>query len=69
MRPLIPTSELTLDQRRRELVEILAAGILRLRKRRLLTGERSRTPCETSHESPAHRLEVSDKTVLSVHAG
>ena len=69
MRHFAPTSELTPEQRHRELTGILAAGILRLRKRRLLVGEPGRTPGETSPESAARGLEVSDKTVLSVHAG
>lgn len=69
MRHFVPPSERTPEQRRRELAEILAAGILRLRKRRLLAGVPSRTPRENSPESPASRLEVSDGTVLSVHAG
>lgn len=63
------TAELSPEQRRRELTGILAAGVLRLRKRRLLAGEPGQTPRENSPESPARRLEVSDKTVLSVHAG
>lgn len=69
MRHFAPASELTPEQRRRELAEILARGILRLRKRRLLAGEPGQTPCQISPESPASPLEVSDGTVLSVHAG
>lgn len=48
-----------------ELAAILAAGILRLRKQRLLAGE----PVQTPPESSAIRLEVPAKTVLSVQAG
>ncbi|MDP1798219.1 MAG: hypothetical protein Q8K78_12080 [Planctomycetaceae bacterium] len=69
MRPFIPSSELSPEQRRRELAAILAAGILSLRRQRLLTGESARVPLEAFQESPAQSLEVSDKTVLSVHAG
>ena len=67
MRPFAPPSELTPDQRRRELAGILAAGVLRLRKRRLLAGESAQTTRKTSAESAAGRLEVSGETVLSVH--
>ena len=69
MRHFAPPSDLAPEQRRRELAGILATGILRLRKHRLLTGEPGQAPREISPESPASRLEVSDKTVLSVHAG
>ena len=69
MRPFVPSSELSPEQRRHELTGILAKGLLRLRRHRLLAGEPDRTPHENSPESPATRLEVSDKTVLSVHAG
>jgi len=69
MRHFAPSSELAPEERRRELSEILAAGILRLRKRRLLLGESSQTPRDNSLESSPTRLEVPDKTVLSVHAG
>ena len=69
MRPFVPPSELSPEQRRRELTGILATGILRLRNRRLLGGEPGRAPRETSPESAVQGLEVSDKTVLSVHAG
>ena len=69
MRPFAPPSELTADQRRRELAGILAAGVLRLRKRRLLAGEPAQMPRETSPESAAERLEVSGETVLSVQSG
>jgi hypothetical protein len=52
-----------------ELAAILATGILRLRKQHLLAGEPVQPPHETSPESSATRLEVPDKTVLSVHPG
>lgn len=52
-----------------ELVAILATGILRLRKQQLLAGEPVQPPHETSPETPATRLEVPAKTVLSVHPG
>lgn len=68
MRPFTPPSELSPEQRRRELTGILAAGILRLRKHRLLAAEPGQTPRESSLES-ASCLEVSGETVLSVHAG
>lgn len=52
-----------------ELATILATGILRLRKQRLLAGEPVQSPHETSPETLAARLEVPAKTVLSVHPG
>lgn len=62
-------SELTPDQRRRELVAILAAGVLRLRQRRLRAGELAAPPPKTAPDSAAGRLEVGAETVLSVHTG
>lgn len=69
MRHFAPSSELSPEQRRHELAEILATGILRLRKHRFLAEAPARAPRENSPEFAATRLEVSDKTVLSVHAG
>lgn len=69
MRHFALSSDLAPEQRRHELAGILATGILRLRKHRFLAGGSERTPRENSPESSASRLEVSDKTVLSVHAG
>lgn len=62
-------SELTPDERRRELVSILAAGVLRLRQRRLRAGEPPAPPLKTTPEFSAGRLEVGAETVLSVHTG
>ena len=56
-------SDLTPDQRRRELAAILAAGVMRLR--RLRFGAPA-SPPGIPRESASKRLEVSDKTVLSV---
>jgi len=69
MRPLYDPSELSPEQRCRELAGILATGVLRLRKRRLLAGQPAETTRKTSVESAAERLEVSDETVLSVQSG
>ena len=69
MRHFVPPSELAPEQRLRELAEILAGGILRLRKQRWLAGRPGHTPHANSPESPARRLEVLDKTGLSVHVG
>lgn len=62
-------SDLSSDQRRRELVSLLAAGVLRLRKQRLLSGETAAPNVTTASKSAAGRLEVSGETVLSVHTG
>jgi len=69
MRSLYAPSELSSEQRRREVAGILAAGVLRLRKLRLLAGEPTELPRQTSAESPTGRLEVSGETVLSVESG
>lgn len=62
-------SELTPQQRRREIAEILAAGVLRLRKLRMLAPGQSSSPPKTVADSSTDRLEVSDETVLSVRSG
>lgn len=69
MRLTDDVSELTPDHRRRELVAILAAGVLRLRQRRLRAGEPAAPPSKTAPDSAAGRLEVEAETVLSVHSG
>ena len=65
-RPDLPPSELTPDQRRRELASILARGLRRLRDRAALPAEpTSANPTEASFST----LEsVADKS-LTVHAG
>jgi hypothetical protein len=65
MRHCDDPAELSPEQRRRELADILAQGVLRLRQRRRRTGE----PPTTAPNSSAGRLEVSGETVLSVHTG
>lgn len=52
-----------------ELAQILASGILRLRKRRLLGGGSGPVPSESSRNSSLEPLEVPSETVLSVRAG
>lgn len=63
MHSSIHTAELAPEQRRRELTRILAAGVLRLRKLRLL---REITE-EPAPNSAADCLDVPAKTVLSGH--
>ncbi len=66
MRPIDDPTLLTPDQRREEVASILAAGVLRLHARAALS------PAGSPQKSPeltSQRLEVSDKTVLSVHNG
>ncbi len=62
-------TELSPEQRRRELAGIFAIGVARLRQRRLLVGEPAAPPPETAPKSAASCLEVSGETVLSVHTG
>ena len=66
MRSIFDPSELTAEQRRRELARILAAGVLRLRKLRIAS---SGAQGEIGPESAIQRLEVPAKTVLSVDTG
>jgi|YelNatPaOPRAMG01_1025707.scaffolds.fasta_scaffold186467_2 hypothetical protein len=70
MRPDDDPAFLTAAERFRELAGILAAGILRLRDRAALAadpGEHSAP--KNSEESGDSCLELSAKTVLSVHGG
>lgn len=66
MRPIDDPTPLTPDQRREEVANILAAGVLRLHARAALAPQC--TP-KKSPELTTGRLEVSDETVLSVHNG
>lgn len=59
-------ARLTSDERLREVASILAAGVLRLRRRAALPTDDSR---KQSAKSSAAGLEVSNETVLSVHTG
>lgn len=61
--------EPTAEERFQELARLLAVGVLRLRKRRLLAGEHLPPPTETVSKSVARRLEVPGKTVLSGPTG
>ncbi len=65
-RPDLPPSELTLDQRRRELAGLLARGLRRLHDRAALTSElTSANPSEASFST----LEAVPDKSLTVHAG
>jgi hypothetical protein len=67
MRQLDDASDLSLEQLRLEIARILAAGVLRLRKRRTLAAGAD-VP-KNSQNSSAERLEVPGDTVLSVTHG
>jgi hypothetical protein len=70
MRPSDDPSTLTPDERRAEVANILAAGILRLHTRAALPpSSASSSDQEKLAESAPSCLEVSDETVLSVHNG
>ena len=69
MRTFEPASELSSDQRDRELAAILAAGVLRLRQRQKISSHAAKMSQESSAESAAKPLDVSGETVLSVHTG
>ena len=61
---------LTPDQRLAEVASILAAGLLRLHTRAALSDNATDSSnAEKPAESGSPGLEVSDKTVLSVHNG
>ena len=65
-RPELNPSELTPDQRRRELAGLLARALRRLRDRAALTGEpTSANPTEASFST----LEAVPDKSLTVHAG
>ena len=65
-RPDLPPSELTPDQRRRELAGIFARGLRRLRDRAALTGDpTSANPPSASNST----LEAVPDKSLTVHAG
>ena len=70
MRPFDDSSSLTPDQRRAAVANILAAGILRLHARDVLSDESVATPAPEKLSKPGSScLEVPDETVLSVHNG
>lgn len=64
-----PSAELSVHQRRSEITHILAVGVFRLRKQRLLSGGPDVPNFRIATNSSAGGLEVSGKTVLSVHTG
>ena len=65
-RPDLPPSELTPDQRLRELASIFARGLLRLRDRAALAGEpTSANPTEAWFST----LQAVPDNSLTVHAG
>jgi hypothetical protein len=66
MRPDLDPSLLTLDERRREVAAILAAGLRRLRDRAALT---SSSPPENPSETGENSLEAVPENPLSVHVG
>ena len=67
MRPIDDPSFLTPDERLSKVACILAAGVLRLHARAALPGDDP--ALEKSRDSGPAGLEVSEKTVLSVHSG
>jgi hypothetical protein len=70
MRPIDDSPVLTPDECRDELAGIFAAGILRLRARTALPIESQQLSSpDVPEDSSLLRLEVSSKTVLSVHNG
>lgn len=70
MRPDIDPDLLAPHERLREVAAILAAGLLRLRDRAAIGGERGEHPAPKKVEETGDScLEVSDETVLSVDTG
>jgi len=69
MRPIDNPFELSPEQHLHELASIFAAGVLRLRQRRLSAGEALVPLPESVRESAAERLAFVGETVLSVHSG
>jgi len=69
-RNFVEVSDLTPDQRRREIARILADGIVRLRSRAALPTAVTAPPAsEKPAASSPNCLEVSGETRLSVHTG
>jgi hypothetical protein len=70
MRPDADPAFLTTAERFRELAGILAVGILRLRDRAALAADPGEHPAPENPEKTGDScLELSGKTVLSVHGG
>jgi hypothetical protein len=69
MRPFDHPSELSLDERLRELSSILAAGVLRHRNLCLVAKQSAEISPKTHAESAAEGLDLLGKTVLSVLSG
>ena len=69
MRPSEDDFLLTPEARLRELAGILGTGMLRLLARPVATPVGAESPPDELEESGFARLEVPDKTVLSVHTG
>jgi hypothetical protein len=70
MRPDADPAFMTPAERFRELAGILAAGILRLRDRAALAADPGEHPAPENPPETVHScLELSGKTVLSVHGG
>ena len=62
--------ELSPEECRHELAELLARGLIRLHKRRAALGQSTEQPHpERALDSGLGGLEVSPETVLSVHTG
>ncbi|WP_425619081.1 hypothetical protein NA78x_002812 [Anatilimnocola sp. NA78] len=62
--------ELSPEERRHELAELLARGLIRLHLRRATQGQSAEQPHpEKALDSGLGGLEVSAETVLSVHTG
>jgi hypothetical protein len=66
MRPDLDPSQMTPDERRREVAAILAAGLRRLRDRSALTSEPASENPSDAAETP---LEAVPENPLSVHVG
>ena len=66
MRPMDNPSELSPEQHLHELARMFAAGVLRLRQRRLSAGKAQLPLPEIARESSAERLAFGSDTVLSV---
>ena len=70
-----PSFELTTSERRARVAEILASGLVRLKRRGTLAipyadeTKASETSLPISGDSPASRLECSSKSGLTVHDG
>lgn len=69
MRPDLDPAQMTPDERRREVVAILASGLCRMRDRHALESSPVQTIPEITSDAAETPLEAASENPLSVHVG